>query len=33
VKTHTVSLYRKLGTRGRREAVAKAKALGLLPPG
>ena len=32
VKTHTVSLYRKLGTRGRREAVAKAKALGLLPP-
>lgn len=33
VKTHTVSLYRKLGTRGRREAVAKAKALGVLPPG
>ena len=31
VTTHTSSLYRKLEVSGRREAVAKAEALGILP--
>jgi LuxR family transcriptional regulator, maltose regulon positive regulatory protein len=30
IKTHTKSLYRKLGATGRREAVARARRLGLL---
>ena len=30
VKTHTRSLYRKLGVASREEAVARATALGLL---
>jgi len=32
VKTHTRNLYTKLGTHGRAEAVARARALGLLAP-
>jgi LuxR family transcriptional regulator, maltose regulon positive regulatory protein len=32
VKTHTRNLYAKLGTHGRAEAVARARALGLLAP-
>jgi len=32
VKTHTRHLYAKLGTHGRAEAVARARALGLLAP-
>jgi ATP/maltotriose-dependent transcriptional regulator MalT len=31
VKRHTISLYQKLGVQGRREAVARARMLGLLP--
>ena len=31
VKRHTLSIYRKLGVQSRREAVAKARRLGLLP--
>jgi LuxR family maltose regulon positive regulatory protein len=30
IKTHTKSLYRKLGAAGRREAVARGRQLGLL---
>jgi LuxR family maltose regulon positive regulatory protein len=30
IKTHTKSLYRKLGATGRREAVARGRQLGLL---
>ena len=30
VKTHTLSIYRKLGVSGRSEAVARARELGLL---
>lgn len=33
VKTHAVSIYRKLGVSGRSAAVARARALGLLDPG
>lgn len=32
VKTHTISIYAKLDVHGRRQAVNKAKELGLLPP-
>jgi LuxR family maltose regulon positive regulatory protein len=32
VKTHTLSIYRKLNVRNRRQAVAKARELGLLSP-
>ncbi len=32
VKRHCLSIYSKLGAGGRREAVAKARQLGLLPP-
>jgi len=32
VKTHTANLYTKLGVGGRRAAVRRAAALGLLPP-
>ncbi|MFE7114162.1 LuxR C-terminal-related transcriptional regulator [Streptomyces sp. NPDC057654] len=32
VKTHLRNIYRKLGTHGRAEAVARARALGLLAP-
>ena len=32
VKPHTVNIYQKLLVSGRREAVAKAEALGLLSP-
>ena len=31
VKTHAASLYRKLNVSGRRQVVAKAEALGILP--
>jgi LuxR family maltose regulon positive regulatory protein len=31
VKTHTLSIYRKLEVRGRRQAVARAKELNILP--
>jgi ATP/maltotriose-dependent transcriptional regulator MalT len=31
VKRHTNSLYQKLGVQGRRQAVARARMLGLLP--
>jgi ATP/maltotriose-dependent transcriptional regulator MalT len=31
VKRHTLSIYRKLGVESRREAVEKARRLGLLP--
>jgi hypothetical protein len=31
VKKHTINIYRKLGVAGRRQAVVKAKDLGLLP--
>jgi LuxR family maltose regulon positive regulatory protein len=30
VKTHTLNIYRKLGVRGRQQAVARASALGIL---
>ena len=33
VKKHSISLYEKLGVRTRRQAVARAQALGLLPEG
>ena len=33
VKRHTSNIYEKLGVKGRREAVAEAIALKLLPPG
>ena len=33
VKKHSISLYEKLGVRTRRQAVARAQALGLLPGG
>jgi LuxR family maltose regulon positive regulatory protein len=32
VKTHTLNIYRKLGARNRRQAVAQARELGLLSP-
>jgi LuxR family maltose regulon positive regulatory protein len=32
VKTHTLNIYRKLNAHGRREAVVRAKELGILPP-
>jgi LuxR family maltose regulon positive regulatory protein len=32
VKQHTNSIYGKLGVNGRRQAVARARSLGLLPP-
>jgi LuxR family maltose regulon positive regulatory protein len=32
VKTHTLSIYRKFGVRNRRQAVARARDLGLLSP-
>jgi LuxR family maltose regulon positive regulatory protein len=32
VKTQALAAYRKLGAHSRREAVAKARALGLIPP-
>ena len=32
VKRHTANIYAKLGVGGRREAVRRAAALGLLPP-
>jgi hypothetical protein len=32
VKTHTSALYRKLGARGRQDAVARALGAGLIPP-
>ncbi|HEX5498141.1 MAG TPA: response regulator transcription factor, partial [Thermomicrobiales bacterium] len=32
VKTHTLNIYRKLDAADRREAVARAADLGLLPP-
>jgi LuxR family maltose regulon positive regulatory protein len=32
VRKHTYNLYQKLQVSGRREAVAQAQALGLLPP-
>jgi LuxR family maltose regulon positive regulatory protein len=31
VKKHTLSLYRKLGSENRRQAVAQARRLGILP--
>ncbi len=31
VKRHTITLYQKLGVQGRRQAVARARMLGLLP--
>jgi LuxR family maltose regulon positive regulatory protein len=31
VRKHNVSIYHKLGVKSRREAVAKAKAMGILP--
>ena len=30
VKKHSVNIYQKLGVHGRREAISKAKALGIL---
>ena len=33
VKRHTINLYGKLGVHSRREAVAAATNLGILPPG
>jgi DNA-binding CsgD family transcriptional regulator len=32
VKTHTLSIYRKLGVSGRSEAIARAEELGLITP-
>jgi LuxR family maltose regulon positive regulatory protein len=32
VKRHTINIYKKLDVGGRREAVAKARGIGLLPP-
>jgi ATP/maltotriose-dependent transcriptional regulator MalT len=31
VKKHTINIYQKLGVAGRREAVARSYALGILP--
>ena len=32
VKRHAANIYDKMDVSGRREAVAKARAIGLLPP-